>query len=115
MRPYPGPQVVNNEPNKIYNHRHSRFRRVSGNNFGILIKKFRIYLRKLQISPDNLDKVILATTCLHNFLRGDDENLWQPGELQADVETLGFEDLPRIGGRPSEVRYAVLAIPSPFT
>jgi hypothetical protein len=54
-----------------------------------------------------LDKVILATICLNNFLRGDDQNLWQSGELEADVETLGFEDLPRIGGRPSEVGYVV--------
>ncbi|XP_023726646.1 protein ALP1-like [Cryptotermes secundus] len=107
MRPYPGPQVVNNERNKIYNYRHSRFRRESENAFGVISKKFRIYRRKLQISPDNLDKVILATTCLHNFLCGDDEYLWQPGKLEASVESLRLEDIPRIGGRPSDVAYAV--------
>lgn len=98
MRPYPGSQLGQNIAKKIYNYRHSRARRVSENAFGILSKKFRIYSQKLQVKPDHIDIIILATTCLHNFLRGDDENLWQPGELENLVQCEGMQCLPRVGG-----------------
>lgn len=70
MRPYPGTQLQD-EGNKIYNYRHSRAQRVSENAFGILCQKFRIYYRTINLSPENVDNVILATCCLHNFLRDD--------------------------------------------
>lgn len=105
MRPYPGTQLRQNVSNKIY--RHSRARRVSENAFGILAKKFRIYSQKLQISPEHLDKVIMATVCLHNFLRGDDENLWQPGELETNDTTLGMQDIPRVGGNATNEAFAI--------
>lgn len=71
MRRYPGREMLNNEETKIYNYRLSRARRVSENSFGILTKRFRIYQRRLQIIPEHMDKVVLATCCLHNFLRSD--------------------------------------------
>jgi len=104
MRPYPGIQLRQNVSNKIYN---SRARRVSENAFGILAKKFRIYSQKLQISPEHLDKVIMATVCLHNFLRGDDENLWQPGELETNDTTLGMQDILRVGGNATNEAFAI--------
>nr|CAH7742337.1 unnamed protein product [Callosobruchus chinensis] len=78
MRPYPGAQTGNNQENRIYNYRHCRARRVSENAFGIMTKKFRIFLKKFNISPDHLDLITLACTALHNYLRND-SCAWQPG------------------------------------
>nr|CAH7742340.1 unnamed protein product [Callosobruchus chinensis] len=68
----------NNQENRIYNYRHCRARRVSENAFGIMTKKFRIFLKKFNISPDHLDLITLACTALHNYLRND-SCAWQPG------------------------------------
>ncbi|KAB0803165.1 hypothetical protein PPYR_00135 [Photinus pyralis] len=97
MRPYPGRQCLNNEEVKIYNYRLSRARRVSENAFGILVKRFRIYQRHLQIDPDKLDKVILATCCLHNFLRNDTCH-WTEEQHETIVRPEGIENIPGIGG-----------------
>lgn len=97
MRPYPGPQMQNNEAVKIYNYRHSRARRTSENAFGILTKKFRIFLKKINISPEHLDVITLATTVLHNFLKND-SCTWQPGELEGQETTEGLDDILNIGG-----------------
>jgi len=107
MRPYPGSQLHQNVSNKIYNYRHSRARRVSENAFGILAKKFRIYSQKLQISPEHLDKVIMATVCLHNFPIRDYENLWQPGKLENNDTTLGMQNIPRVGGNATNEAFAI--------
>ncbi|XP_054259491.1 uncharacterized protein LOC128984217 [Macrosteles quadrilineatus] len=55
MRPFPGPQLINNTENKVYNYRHSRGRRVVESGFGILAKKFRVYSQKLQVKPDHAE------------------------------------------------------------
>ncbi|XP_030757115.1 protein ANTAGONIST OF LIKE HETEROCHROMATIN PROTEIN 1-like [Sitophilus oryzae] len=103
MRPFPGSQTSGQEDKKIFNYRLSRARRVSENAFGILVKKFRLYQRKLQISPEHLDKVVLATCCLHNFLRDCDVSGGISEEEQEDDRTIpqGLIDIPGIGGNPS--------------
>lgn len=101
MRPFPGPQLINNTENKVYNYRHSRGRRVVESGFGILAKKFRVYSQKLQVKPDHVDIIVLATTCLHNFLRGDETNLWRPGELELNEDFHGLRPLRRTGGNAS--------------
>ncbi|XP_024083015.1 protein ANTAGONIST OF LIKE HETEROCHROMATIN PROTEIN 1-like isoform X2 [Cimex lectularius] len=67
MRPYPGQELDN--PKRIFNYRLSRARRVSENGFGILVQKFRLYNRRIQSLPANVDNIILSTCVLHNFIR----------------------------------------------
>lgn len=67
MRPYPGGQLSSHEDKIVYNYRLSRARNVSDNSFGILTKKFRIYQRRLEMTPEH-HIIVLATCCLHNFL-----------------------------------------------
>lgn len=74
MRPYPGSQINGDETKKMCNYRVSRARRVSENAFGILTQMFRLFQRRIKMSPEHIDKVVLATCCLHNFLRDDTIN-----------------------------------------
>ncbi|XP_030749371.1 protein ALP1-like [Sitophilus oryzae] len=101
MRPYPGNEILNNEDVKIYNYRLSRARRVSENAFGILTKRFRIYQRRLQIIPEHLDKVVLATCCLHNFLRNDTCHWTEADEDNQSPQ--GLRDISGIGGSSTTV------------
>lgn len=99
MRPYSGTQS-DDESKKIYNYRHSRARRVSENAFGILCQKFRIFYRTISLCPKNVDNIVLATCCLHNFLRHDTVacfNEQQPTEENIPSEAV-WENLPRVGG-----------------
>lgn len=38
--------------------------------FGLLAQRWRIYHRKMNLKPENADKIVKATVVLHNFLRG---------------------------------------------
>lgn len=92
MRPYPAVQL--DDPlKKVYCYRHNRARRVSENAFGILCQKFRIYYRKICLSPEHVDNVILATCVLHNFLRHDTVML-----DTEETDEIQLRDLPHIGG-----------------
>eukprot|EP00795_Rhopilema_esculentum_P011147 gene11147-20031_t len=67
MKPYPFRGLSSEQ--RIYNYRLSRARRVVENAFGILANRFRVFLSPLMISPENAEKVVLASCVLHNFLR----------------------------------------------
>ena len=71
LRPYPGISAQNDESKQIYNYRLSRARRVVENAFGILTQKFRLFYGRIQLSPENADKVVLAACGLHHYLRND--------------------------------------------
>ncbi|XP_071640840.1 uncharacterized protein [Temnothorax longispinosus] len=75
MRPYAGRYL--GERKNIFNYRLSRARRIIENTFGILAKKWGIYNRPIAAIPDNINKYILATVCLHNFLRNKEGNILQ--------------------------------------
>ncbi|XP_066596251.1 uncharacterized protein [Prorops nasuta] len=72
LRPYPGKQLDNEKI--IFNYRLSRARRVVENAFGILSQKFRIYNKRIQAKPENVDLTVLATCVLHNFIKEIDGN-----------------------------------------
>ena len=67
MRPYPGKNLTDKQ--RVFNYRLSRARRIVENAFGILTARFRIYQRRVQLHPDNAEKMIRATLALHNYLQ----------------------------------------------
>lgn len=87
MRPFPGKNLSNEQ--RIFNYRLSRARRISENVFGIMVQKFRMFMRPLQGSPDNITSVVLAACILHNFIRID-ENYKVP-ELTHGTDTTPVE------------------------
>ena len=77
MRPYAGSSSLD-EKKSVYNYRHSRARRVIENAFGILLAHWRIYNTPIQAKPENLEKIVLATIALHNYLRQTDNTSYCP-------------------------------------
>lgn len=65
MKPIPN---ANSLRCKIYNYRISRARRVIENVFGVMVARFRILSRPIDIGFSHSKKLILALSMLHNFL-----------------------------------------------
>lgn len=73
---------------KIFNYRLSRARRVVENAFGILVWRFRIFLRPIELKLSTVDKVIWAACSLHNWLRMTSPNYFQTQHVdQEDLNT----------------------------
>jgi len=68
LRPYSRNALGDNEPNKIFNYRLSRARHVVENAFGILAARWRCFRGHIEVQPEFIDKIILASCCLHNML-----------------------------------------------
>ena len=65
MRPYPGKLE---EPEKIYNYRLSRARRVIENAFGLLRTRWRIFSRPIKASVKSVENFALAAIALRKYL-----------------------------------------------
>lgn len=108
MKPYPLRNLSG--PQRIYNYRLSRARRVVENLFGIMSARFRVFLKPINLDEVKTKKIILATCALHNFLmtkkdmryagthdfdREGDNGLIIPGrwreEVNEDLRTLNGE------------------------
>lgn len=68
MKPYSRRNMTYDE--RIFNYRLSRARRIVENAFGILANRFRVFMKPIAVSPDNVELIVLAACSLHNFLRG---------------------------------------------
>ena len=70
MRPYPRGTSQNrlSWPERIFNYRLSRARRISENAFGILVQRWRIFNRRIPLMPENVDLLVMACVVLHNYL-----------------------------------------------
>jgi len=66
MKPYSHRNVEKDV--RIYNYRCSRARRCVENAFGILCSRFRLFLTQIELEPNFVEDLILASCCLHNFL-----------------------------------------------
>lgn len=76
-------------PERIFNYRLSRARRIVENAFGILTARFRVFEKDISLSLKSrkVNKVILAACSLHNWLRKTNaQNYWPNGI--ADSENL---------------------------
>lgn len=69
LRPYPRKNLTDEE--RVFNYRLSRARRTIENTFGILAARWQIYQKTLFMSPPTVDKIVLATVVLHNFIMQD--------------------------------------------
>ncbi|CAH1979570.1 unnamed protein product [Acanthoscelides obtectus] len=76
MKPYSRNGMTQKE--KIFNYRLARARRISENAFGILVSRFRIFLRGIEVSPDKVDYIVRTTCALHNWLRRTSANTYIP-------------------------------------
>nr|CAI5840912.1 unnamed protein product [Callosobruchus analis] len=95
LRPFPGTQIRNNISKRTFNYRLSRARRLSENAFGILTQVFRIYQRRFKMNPEHVDKIILATCCLYNFLR---PALIPVQSFYNNLNNDNIQNLRRVGG-----------------
>jgi len=67
MRPYGGANLPPDQT--ILNYRLSRARRVVENAFGILASRFRVFRKPIYASETTVEKIIKASSALHNWLR----------------------------------------------
>ena len=86
MKPYPHQNL--DKPKRIFNYRLSRARLVTGNAFGILANRFRVFLTTIKLDPDKVVDIILAACCLHNFMV--EKNTDNYISVQEDVEHFNF-------------------------
>lgn len=69
LRPYSYDQQRDHTAMKVFNYRLSRAHRCSENAFALLDQKFQLYNRPLKSAPEYVDKSILTTCLLHNFIK----------------------------------------------
>lgn len=90
LKPYSRKHLTREQ--KIFNYRLSRARRISENAFGILVSKFRIFEKPIPLSPEKVDKVVLACCALHNWLRKTGNNYVPFGLI--DYEDMNYISQP---------------------
>ena len=76
MKPYPY-QGLSREK-QILNYRLSRAGRIVENAFGILTNRFRVFMKTIHLSPDNVESLVLASCVLHNYLRTKPADYYAP-------------------------------------
>ena len=80
MKPYPGRNL--DWPERIFNYRLSRARRVVENAFGILAMKFQCLLGERRQNPETVNLITEACIVLHNMSR-----TWYPNLKPREVDT----------------------------
>ncbi|KAK3884288.1 hypothetical protein Pcinc_011453 [Petrolisthes cinctipes] len=79
MKPYPERNL--SKPERIYNYRLYRARRVVENDFGMLANRFRVFHSTINLMHDRVEAVVMAACVLHNVLR-----VHNPIRGEADTE-----------------------------
>lgn len=86
MKPYPYKDQPG--PNRVFNYRLSRARRIVENVFGIIANRFRILRKPIALEPRKVKEIVLAICALHNFLITNKESM----NRYAPVGTFDRED-----------------------
>lgn len=87
MKPYAG-QHPKQSPERIFNYRLSRARRIVENAFGIASSVFRVLRKPMLLEPEKAELIVMTVICLHNFLRRSQtsRNIYTPpGSLDREV------------------------------
>lgn len=78
MKPF-NASVLNYE-RRICNYRFSRARRIIENVFGILVARFGVFQKAINMRLDRISDIVLACCALHNFLREMSPNKYTPSD-----------------------------------
>uniref|UniRef100_A0A672QIC8 DDE Tnp4 domain-containing protein n=1 Tax=Sinocyclocheilus grahami TaxID=75366 RepID=A0A672QIC8_SINGR len=54
---------------RVFNYRLSRARRIVENTFGVFANRFRFFLSTINLDPNVVEVIVLASCALHNYLR----------------------------------------------
>lgn len=102
LRPFPKDRHLNDE-RRIFNYRLCRCRRVVENAFGILAQRWRIYFRPLNCKLHLVNKIVKATTILHNYLcsKGSFSPVGTPEEI-LEAYNKAWKPIPRYGAQASK-------------
>lgn len=90
MRLYSGKLL--DERKKIFNYRLSRARRTIENTFGILSSRWRIYRKPITMNPKYVDSIIMATVCLHNFIKSEEDRVQMNDRIYCPPNFVDSED-----------------------
>lgn len=87
LKPFRQSQLDSREK-KIFNYRLSRARRIVENAFGILASRFRVFHTQINVEPKNIEKIVMASCALHNFLIENSPTSYAPQKCfyQEDIE-----------------------------
>ena len=66
MKPYP--QRTLDHDQRIFNYRLCRARRIVENAFGVMANRWRVLAKRIDITPQRVELVVLAACSLHNLL-----------------------------------------------
>lgn len=111
MRPFPKARVTGNYQNKVFNYRLSRARQTVECSFGILTSRFRVYKRPFECKLETIDKIVLATVVLHNYLRSESisngTNQEEDEAMLTNQSESLFNDLPPNGNRCTTEAFSI--------
>lgn len=105
MTPYAAEDLDHGE--KLFNYRLSRARLTVERTFGILSARWRVLLQRINLSPENVNTLVIAACILHNFLHNPGDNrTWledseERGEAMEDALNTGP---PQGGGAAAAAR-----------
>lgn len=88
MKPFSG-MFVKGSPQRIFNYRICRARRIVENTFGICSAIFRVLRKPMLLEPKKAQLIVMTVVHLHNFLRksSTSQNLYTPtGTFDTEVE-----------------------------
>lgn len=80
MKPYPG-DFAKGTPQRIFNYRLSRARRVVENAFGIASSVFRVLRKPMLLAPEKAEVIVMTVILLHNYLRTHSPHLYTPAGI----------------------------------
>lgn len=79
--------LLDSAEKEVFNYRLSRARHIVENVFGILASRFRIFQTPINLEPENVEKIVMATCALHNFLIEHQSSTYAPANCMYQENT----------------------------
>ena len=87
MKPYPFKKQSRRQ--RVFSYKLSRARRTAENAFGIMVQRFAVLKKNIELEPSVVEVIVLAITALHNFLLSRNSKAYIPPGLADTVTAEG--------------------------